>query len=133
MNKQSPTHPTKTVFELISARQTELGISDRDLCEALGFDRAIILTLIQSGNMRFPLNKVPELARALSLDAGTLLRQVMQETSPGLLGLIQGILNPLQLTESETNLIKHLRRLAGDTAVGPVIFEGRGVIALVAV
>ena len=124
---------TTSLADLISHSQDELGMSDADLCHAIGFDKLIALTLVKAGTMRMPLNKIPALALGLSLEPGPLLKVALQESSPGLLELIKDVLDPIPLTECEVNLIKHLRRLAGDTATGPIVFEGRGVVALVAV
>jgi len=117
----------------IENRQAALCLSDQELCAAVGFDREIVWTMIKSGNMRLPLRKIPELARTLSFEAGPLLRAAMDETSPGLLQLIKDVFDPLELTECEQRLVKHLRHLAGDKATGPIVFDGKGVIALIAV
>jgi hypothetical protein len=132
MTTQTDTSHNQTVAELIQARQTELGLSDSELSAQIGFDRTIVITMIKSGTMRLPITKVPALAAALALDAKDVLRQVMAETDPALWTLIQEVLNPIALSTSEVNLVKHLRRLAGDADAVPIVFEGRGVIALVA-
>ncbi|QDL35957.1 hypothetical protein [Rhodoferax sediminis] len=118
---------------LIEARQAELGLTDQQLCTALGFEREIVLMLIKQGTMKFPLNKVPALAAALSLNAVDLLRQALQESSPDLMQVIEQVFNSAQVTTSEMNLIRHLRSLAGDRAAAPIVLEGKGVIALVVV
>jgi hypothetical protein len=135
MGMNMTTQPTSatSLSDLISHRQDELGLSDADLCHAIGFDKLIAITLIKAGTMRMPLNKIPTVARALSLEPGPLLKLALEESSPGLLELIKDVLDPMALTECEVNLINHLRRLAGDTTTGPIVFEGRGVVALVAV
>lgn len=116
---------------LIEARQAELGLTDQQLCTALGFEREIMLMLIKQGSMKLPLNKVPALATALSLDAADLLRQALQESSPDLMRVIEQVFNPARVTSSEMNLIRHLRSVAGDRAAAPIVFDGKGVVALV--
>lgn len=71
------------------------------------------------------------LAEVLSLDPGLLLKTAMEETSPELLAVIESVFNPMSLTTTETNLIKHLRKLAGDQPCSPLVFEGKAIIALV--
>jgi hypothetical protein len=132
MSIYTPTKPV-SVMTTIEERQAALGLSDQELCAAVGFDRQVVLTMIKTGAMKLPLNRVPAFANALSLEAGPLLRTAMEESSPGLLQLIRDVLDPLDLTDSEQRLIKHLRQLAGDKPTGPLVLDGKGVIALVVV
>ena len=124
--------PLSPIIQRITARQAELGISHQQVCDELGIEREIVLTLILQGSMRLPLTKLPALAKFLDLDAMDLLRTALPEMSPGLLEVVEGIFNPLKLTTAEVNLIHHLRKLSGARVGAPVVFEGRGVIALVA-
>lgn len=121
-----------TLGKQIAARQAELGVTHKQLCDALGYEREIVLTLIMQGTMKMPINKLPALAKVLRLDTAELLQTAIPELSPGLLEIIEEAFNPLHLTDSEVNLIKHVRKLAGDRVGSPIVFEGRGVIALVA-
>lgn len=123
----------QTFIVLMEARQAALELSDHDLCAAIGLERAIALGLIKSGSMRMPLTKVPALAAALDLDPAELLKLALSEQSPDLLQVIEEAFNPMRLTATETNLIRHLRELCGDTPGQPIVFSGRGVVALVAV
>ena len=113
-------------------RQTALGLTDDELSEALGFDRKITLTLIKTGSMRLPLTKIPPLAAALGLEPIDLFRVAAGESSPDLLRVIEEAYDPLHLTATEITLITHLRGLCGSTPVGPIVFDGKTVIALVA-
>ena len=120
-----------TLVERIVARQEELGVTDSELCTALGYERDIVLTLIKSGSIKFPIPKIPALATALSLDDRELLRAALIESSPDLLATLDQIYNPIKLSAAEVNLIRHLRNLAGDRAAAPIVFEGKAIIALV--
>ena len=127
-----PTLPsTLTLVAQIEARQAELGITDKQVCDALGFEKSIVFTMIKLGNVKLPLTRVPALAEVLSLDPGQLLKTAMRETAPELLAVIESVFNPMSLTKTETNLIKHLRKLAGDQPCSPIVFEGKAIIALV--
>lgn len=126
----SPT-PTSLIAQ-IEARQAALELSDHDLCAALGFERQIVLGLIKAGSMRMPLTKIQALAVALELDPIELMKQALLEQDPALSKIIEDLFNPLHLTSSEVNLVKHLRKLCGDTPTSPLVFGGKGVIALVA-
>jgi hypothetical protein len=66
--KYSETPVQVSLVTQMETRQALLGLSNQDLCTALGFERQIALTLIQAGTMRMPLNKVPALAAVLELD-----------------------------------------------------------------
>ena len=123
----------QTFIALMEARQAALGLTDRDLCAAVGLEREIALGLIKSGSMRMPLTKIPALAAALELDPAELLKLALSEQSPDLLQVIEEAYNPLRLTATETNLIKHLRELSGNAVGAPIVFPGNGIIALVAV
>jgi hypothetical protein len=48
----------------IEERQASLGLSDQELCTAIGFDREVVWTMIKTGAMKLPLNRVPAIAKA---------------------------------------------------------------------
>lgn len=116
---------------LIEMRQRDLCISDAELATALGYTDARVVSMLKLEKMTLPINKVPTLATALTVDACMVLRLVMQEKSPGLLEIIEKVLNPFELEPHEVNLINHCRKLAGDRRVAPIVIEGKFVIALV--
>jgi hypothetical protein len=105
--------PTTTkpvsVMTRIEERQAALGLSDQELCTAVGFDRRIVLTLIRAGSMRLPLTKVSAFAEALSLDACELFKAALHENSPELAALIETIYNPMHLIAIEKHLIECTR------------------------
>ncbi|NDP49485.1 MAG: hypothetical protein GZ085_14075 [Sulfuriferula multivorans] len=115
----------------IEARQAELGMSDEQLGEALGYERGNVIRLIKSGAIKLPLSKVRALAAALELDRTELLRTAIQDAVPEMAAVIEDAYNPMRLTATELTLIKHLRKLSGDVPTKPIVFDGRGVIALV--
>jgi len=86
--------------------------------------------LIKQGTLRFTLNKIPALAIALSVDAADVMRVALSEAAPDLLEGVERTLNPRKLTTAKTNPIQHLRKLAGNRALAPIVFGGEGVIAL---
>lgn len=124
--------PIVTVVSQIDAQQAALCISDQELCEAVGFERTIMLSLIKQGVMRLPLTKVPALAAALEIDPAVMLRSALRESDPALAQVIEQVFNPLHLTAAEVNLLTHLRELYGDCDVATIVFDGKGVVALVA-
>jgi hypothetical protein len=131
--KYSESSVSTSLVTQMETQQALLGLSNEDLCTALGFERQIALTLIQAGTMRLPLTKVPALAAVLELDPVELLKTALSETSPELLHVIEDVINPLRVTATEMNLIRHLRDLAGNQQCAPIVLGGKGVIALVTV
>jgi transcriptional regulator with XRE-family HTH domain len=129
----SPITEHPSFIDRIKARQAEIGLTDQALSDALDFQKLAVIEQIKAGNMRMPIAKVPALSKALNIDARDLLHALLRESAPDLLSVLEEVLNPLALTSTEVNLINHVRSLAGDRTSTPVVFEGRGVIALIAV
>lgn len=119
-----------TIANLVERHQAEQGLTDVQLANAIGY-KAVVISMIKQATMRLPINKAPALARALSLDPADVLRLVLTEQAPELLATLDEVFDPLKLTGTEVNLIKHLRRLAAGRESAPIVFEGGGVIALV--
>ena len=131
MSHHPSSNPVSVIAQL-EAQQAALGLSNQELSAAVGFERQTALSLIQQGTMKLPLNKVPAFAAALELDPADLLRAAIRESDPTLGKLIEEVFNPLRLTATEMNLIKHVRELCGDRQGAPIVFDGKTVIALVA-
>jgi len=127
------TNSSQTLIGLMQAQQAALGLTDHDLCAAIGLERENALKLIKAGAMRMPINRVPALAAALELDPVELLKVALRESDPVLSQVIEDTFNPMHLTATEQNLIKHLRELSGNTPSAPIVFPGKGVVALVAI
>lgn len=126
-------HVPNALISRIKTQQALLGLSNNELALALGFEHCAALELIKRGVMKFPVTKVPALATALELDVTETLRLALHESDPLLLATVEQVFNPMNLTVTEFNLIKHLREISGDTPGVPLVFEGRKVIALVAI
>ena len=121
-----------TLIGFMETRQAALCLSDHDLGAALGFEREIVVSLIKAGSMRFPLNKVPALAAVLQLDAADLLKIALHESDPALAQLIEEAFNPMHLSATEVDMIKHQCSLSGNAVGAPITVQGEEVIALVA-
>jgi transcriptional regulator with XRE-family HTH domain len=125
---------SEQVASLITNRQAELGLSDEELAAALGYTNERVIALLKAGTMRVPVKVVTGLATALKVDSFHLLRLVLSESSPALWKAIEEVVAPLgELTATEVNLLRHLRRLGRDRQMRSVVFDGRDVVALVAV
>ena len=122
-----------TLIGFMETRQAALCLSDHDLGAALGFEREIVVSLINAGSMRFPLNKVPALAAVLQLDAAELLKVALRESDLVLAKLIEETFNPLRLSAIEVAQIKQQRSLCGDAVGAPMALQGKEARTLVEV
>lgn len=95
----------------IKTQQAHLGLSNQELCSAVGFENEGALALILQGAMRLPLTRVPAFASALGLDVSELFKVALHEADPALSRIIGEVFNALNLTSTEVNLIKHQREV----------------------
>jgi hypothetical protein len=121
-----------TVIGILEARKALMGLSNQEICTAIGFEREIALTLFKAGTMKMPLGKIPALAAVLQFDAAELLRVALHEADPALAMLIEETFNPLHLSATEVAQIMHQRSLSGDAVGAPIALQGNDVIALAA-
>lgn len=127
-------HPGTPIGQVLARRQAALGLSDVEIAKALGYQNDKVVALMKSGSLRVPVNKIAALAQVLQMDGGELLEAALTESAPGLWDAIQDLVLPLgRLGPGEVNLLRHLRQLRGETEAAPIVFSGKGVIALVAV
>lgn len=122
--------PAATVSQQIAISQGRLGLSDDQLAAALGYESGNVVTCIKKGLMRFPVNKVPELAHALELDARQLMRMALKEMDPSVLAAVETCLGPLQLTPGEVRLITALREESKGKGVTPIMYKADSLVAV---
>lgn len=80
-------HPS---FAQYLAQQIELsGKKQREIAEALGYERPNIITMFKQGSTKVPIEKVPALAKVLGLDPAHLLSLAMQEYLPDVYKTVQ--------------------------------------------
>ena len=136
MNMINTTTNARTLIEVITERQVAQNLTDEVLGTAVGFERPSIMSMIKTGAIRFPLNKIPALAQALELDAANLLVIAIKESAPDLLDLMEEVWGPRDLTPEERRLVQACRKIAAGRKMAPIIFGESGqqsVIALVTV
>ena len=122
-------NPAETVTQQIAITQERLGLSDDQLAAALGYESGNVVTCIKKGLMRLPVGKVPELARALNLDQGQLMRMVLKELDPTALAAIETCLGPLHLTPGEAQLITTLRQESKGKGIDPILHKTESLVA----
>ncbi len=121
-------HPATTVSQLITISQERLGLSDDQLAAALGYESGNVVVCIKKGLMRLPAGRVPELAQALELDPGQLMRMVLKELDPTTLAAIETCLGPLHLTPSEAQLITTLRQDSKGKGIAPILHRADSLV-----
>lgn len=122
-----------TVIGIMEAQQALLGLSNQEICTAIGFEREIALRLIKTGTMKMPLAKIAALAAVLQLDAAELLRVALRESDPALATLIEETFNPLHLSATEVDMIKHQRKVSGSAVGASITVPGKEACALMEV
>lgn len=73
---------------LITTAQDVLGLSNAQIADSTGYATNVV-SMIRSGQMRLPPQKVPAMAKCLHLDAGELMHAVLLETDPALLEALE--------------------------------------------
>ena len=126
-------NPPNTLVAQLEAAQVKLGLTDQQLSDALGFESPVVLTMIKAGAIYFPIPKIRALATTLDLNAADLVRLALRESMPEFSEIILDAFNTLSLSTTEIALIKHVRKLSGGQQGAPIVFGGKGVIALVVV
>lgn len=89
MSIQPKNSPQKSVQEIIVSRQEELGLTNLQIAEAMDYENQNVFSMIRSGRMRLPPQKVPVLARYLHLHPAELMRAVLLEVGPGMLEALE--------------------------------------------
>lgn len=84
-----------TIAQLMQARQNEMGTTDHEIAVALGYNHDRVIKMLMQGTLRFPLNRVVELAGLLDVDAAAVLRLALSESDPGLLTVIERVMGPM--------------------------------------
>lgn len=121
--------PATTVSQLITISQERLGLSDDQLAAALGHESGNVVACIKKGLMRLPAGRVPEMAQALELDPGQLMRMVLKELDPATLAAIETCLGPLHLTPGEAQLITTLRQESKGKGIAPILHKTESLVA----
>lgn len=112
--EKSNSPKTVPVRELIATQADRLGIRNGDLAAAIGYQgKSNIISMLTSGAMRLPLNKITVTAKALHIDPYYLALCVDAENSFGLAPLLESLVQRTPITLNEERLILRLRKEAG--------------------
>lgn len=120
-----------TVAWLVEELQRKLGHDDPTMAEWLSLESAAVLKAIKTGKMRYPVNRVRQLAELLESPPGEILRLILQESDYKLLNAIEDCLGPLQLTDAEVSIINAIRKVGGNKRLTPITFDRDAIVTLV--
>ena len=123
---------TETVAEFITHQIRVSGKSQVEIAQELGYPKPNIITMFKQGKTRIPLDRVGPLAKTLEIDPALLLKKVMGEYMPDTLAALQGVLDGLQLTHNERELIAAYRQITKGKDVSAVVCD-KTVVAVVMV
>lgn len=123
---------TETVAEFITHKIRILGKPQVEIANELGYIKPNIITMFKQGKTRVPLDKVGLLAKALEIDPAFFLQKVMGEYMPDTLAALQSVLEGLQLTQNERELITAYRETTKGKDVSAVVCD-KAVVAVVMV
>jgi transcriptional regulator with XRE-family HTH domain len=99
------------IHEFIAAQldiAKSMGKTQRDIAEAVGYEKPNPINMMSKGTMKVPLDKVPALAKALNVDAGFLFRLALNEQWPEAAEAIAQIFGT-PLTKNEKEIIEFIR------------------------
>jgi transcriptional regulator with XRE-family HTH domain len=89
--------------------------SQREIAQEIGYEKPNMISMFKRGEAKVPLEKIPQLARAINVDPAHLLRMALQQYNPEFYKVIGLILDNKDIvTENEVAVIKEIRKLTGE-------------------
>lgn len=125
MNQETATH------QWLADQQALAGVSDQELADAMGYQSPNVIQMFKAGKMRVPFGKAPELANALDINPGVLMRRLLQDADPALLKAVEHCVGALGLSEGEQKLIAAIRKANPGKEPVPIMSDRDTIIALV--
>lgn len=97
-------------IELISSRKTQ-----KEIAHQAGFVNANMISLLKSGATKLPLDRVPDLARAIEVDPAHLMRLALEQSigKTAAVAVLETFGTPT--TANERHWLAELREASGDT------------------
>ncbi len=120
-----------SVAWLVEELQRKLGHDDPTMAEWLSLESAAVLKAIKTGKMRYPVNRVRQLAELLDRPPGEILRLILQESDHKLLDAIEVCMGPLRLTDAEVGIINAIRKVGMTRELVPITFDRDAIVTLI--
>lgn len=120
-----------TVAWLVEELQRKLGHDDPTMAEWLALESASVLKAIKTGKLRYPVNRVRQLAELLESPPGEILRLILRETDHKLLDAIEVCMGPLQLSDAEVSIINAIRKVSVSKELVPITFDRDAIVTLI--
>lgn len=83
--------------------------TQREIADEIGYDKPNMVSMFKRGEAKVPLDKIPQLAKALGVDAGHLFRLALEQYWPGEAKLIRDIFGRTATENEEIVLLKKWR------------------------
>ena len=81
---EAPRYTALPVKDVLKIRMKALGLRNTDMQRALGYPMPNVISMMKTGSMKPPANKVLAIAEMLKVDPVFLLRKVIAENEPAL-------------------------------------------------
>lgn len=92
-----------------------------EIAREAGFEKPNILSMIKTGEVRVPLDRIPDLARALRGDPAFMFRLALEEYWPDREGAVRAVFGTI-VSRNEAELLIRIRALTNDT--DPILVYG---------
>ncbi|MDC9581903.1 helix-turn-helix transcriptional regulator [Xenorhabdus sp. PR6a] len=99
------------IGDFLTAAIIASGKSQAQIAEEVGYSAHNNISMLKSGKMLFPPEKIPAFAKALNLDEGILFRVVMQARYPDIFGIYTR--NSDVLSADEAQVLNAYRQFRG--------------------
>lgn len=101
------------VRELIASHESRLGLTTKGLAEKLGYEKGNFVSMLKSGAVRPPIEKIPRICEVLGIDLGYFTRCMDEEYGTTYNHLIEAGSKRTPITANEEHLILRLRQVSG--------------------
>ncbi|MEO8408423.1 MAG: hypothetical protein ABI476_08345, partial [Oxalobacteraceae bacterium] len=104
-----PTTVARYIAQCIAASDK----TQQQIAKEIGWPNANAVSMLTTGRLKLPTNRIGALAKALSIDSSHLLRLTLREYTPGVLEAIEDVLDRPLISAREAALIDGFRALTG--------------------
>ena len=98
--------------EFIDRLLKQKGLTDAQVAKLIGYEKASVVRLMREGRIKFPLDKVPDLAGAVGVSPEMLMNVCLQEYMPSLVEVLMRCYGPV--TDNEIDILQIIRDITGD-------------------